>query len=256
MSESATQPQLDVPSDAQLTDIQLTDMQLDTRPVDVQPTISEEPPQESPPARWPPTRSTVLLIGVPLAGALLVWIGLSFFGSKPAAPPEAVAIQAVPEPAPAPEAQPPIETVVAEASEGSPAETVAEPAVAEPLPEPQPAQEPEPVVLHDPVALEPRQQPDAPSVGVNEVLPKVPQSALDTIRGTVRVSVRVTVDKQGSVIDAAAADGGPSRYFERLSVQASKKWTFAPADSEQQRAMLVKFNFKSDGVTARADATE
>jgi TonB family protein len=66
---------------------------------------------------------------------------------------------------------------------------------------------------------------------VNEVIPDVPQSALQTIRGTVRVSVRLTVDKDGTVLAAAADDPGPSRYFERLAIEASKKWTFAPADT-------------------------
>ena len=88
---------------------------------------------------------------------------------------------------------------------------------------------------------------------INEVLPNVPQSALDTIRGTVRVSVRVTIDKVGSVVDATAEDGGPSRYFERLAVDASKKWTFTPADLEEQRTMLVRFNFTREGVTAHTE---
>jgi TonB family protein len=65
------------------------------------------------------------------------------------------------------------------------------------------------------------------------------------------VSVRVTVDNEGKVVEAAADDPGPSRYFERLAIGAAKKWTFAPADSAEQRAMLVKFNFTHDGVTAQ-----
>jgi protein TonB len=103
------------------------------------------------------------------------------------------------------------------------------------------------------VEPEVRAQPDAPSSAINEVLPPVPQSALDTIRGTVRVTVRVIVDKQGAVLAAATDDAGPSRYFERLALEASKKWTFTPDDSEDPRVMLVRFNFTNAGTTARAN---
>lgn len=102
------------------------------------------------------------------------------------------------------------------------------------------------------VAPEVQQQPDPPPSPINEALPDVPQSALDTIRGTVRVSVRVTFDKQGTVVGAAAEDRGPSRYFERLAVETSKKWTFTPANSEERRTMLVRFNFTRAGVSAHA----
>lgn len=93
---------------------------------------------------------------------------------------------------------------------------------------------------------------EPPTSSTNEVLPDVPQSALETIRGTVRVIVRVTVDQQGRVVRAAAEDRGPSRYFERLSIAASKKWTFTPANSNEQRTMLVRFNFTRHGATAEA----
>jgi TonB family protein len=64
------------------------------------------------------------------------------------------------------------------------------------------------------------------------------------------VSVRVTIDKQGTVVAATPEDPGPSRYFERLAVEASKKWTFAPAATEAQRRVLVRFSFTRAGATA------
>jgi TonB family protein len=88
------------------------------------------------------------------------------------------------------------------------------------------------------------------------VIPEVKRSARETIRGTVRVSVRVIVDQEGSVLAATADDPGPSRYFERLAIQASKKWTFAPTDSEEQRIMLVRFAFTRAGTTARASSLQ
>jgi TonB family protein len=83
------------------------------------------------------------------------------------------------------------------------------------------------------------------------VIPDVSKSALDTIRGTIRVAVRVKIDKQGTVIGTITEERGPSRYFERHAVDASKKWTFTPAKVDE-RTMLLKFNFTRFGATAEA----
>jgi TonB family protein len=96
------------------------------------------------------------------------------------------------------------------------------------------------------------QEPDPPLSAVKEVIPDVPQSALATIRGTVRVVIGVTLDKQGAVIAATADDPGPSRYFERLSIAAARQWTFTPSKSEDQRTMSIRFNFTRYGATANA----
>ena len=123
-------------------------------------------------------------------------------------------------------------------------------------PPPPPVAAKAPVAAVAPVAkpVEPAvsQQPDAPPSAISETIPDVPQSALDTIRGTIRVSVRVSIDKQGTVVDAAADDPGPSRYFERLSLEAAKQWTFTPAKLEDRRVMFVRFNFTRAGATATA----
>jgi TonB family protein len=95
---------------------------------------------------------------------------------------------------------------------------------------------------------------DASPSPINEVIPDAPRSALQTIRGTVRVSVRVTIDKQGTVVVATSEDPGPSRYFERLAVEASRKWTFAPSEMDVPRDVLLRFNFTREGITGRADA--
>lgn len=87
---------------------------------------------------------------------------------------------------------------------------------------------------------------------MHEVLPDVPQRARRTIRGTVRVSVRVIIEQDGSVFAALADQRSSSRYFERLAIDAAKKWTFPAAESSAQRLMLVKFDFTRDGTTARA----
>jgi len=90
------------------------------------------------------------------------------------------------------------------------------------------------------------------SSAINEVIPVVPRSASQTIRGTIRVSVRVIVNEDGHVIAATSEDPGPSRYFERLSLDAAKKWTFAPAAAGEKRLMRVKFNYARSGTTAKA----
>ncbi|MGB0036645.1 MAG: TonB family protein [Candidatus Acidiferrales bacterium] len=64
---------------------------------------------------------------------------------------------------------------------------------------------------------------------VHQVLPEASQKALDTIHGTVRVSVRVSVDPSGKVADASFDSPGPSKYFADLALQAARNWTFSPA---------------------------
>lgn len=102
-----------------------------------------------------------------------------------------------------------------------------------------------PVVSVAPAATEPE---------TREVIPDVSRGARETIRGTIRVSIRVIVDQQGAVVAASTDEPGPSRYFERLALEAAKQWTFAPADSARQRIMLVRFYYKRSGTTARVQS--
>ena len=87
---------------------------------------------------------------------------------------------------------------------------------------------------------------------INEVIPDVPRSALNTISGTIRVTIRASVDKEGKVLDASVQEQGASRYFARLALDAARKWTFAPSTSQQPRVMQIRFYFKRGGVTARS----
>jgi TonB family protein len=87
---------------------------------------------------------------------------------------------------------------------------------------------------------------------VDEVIPDVPRSARRTIHGHIKVWVRVIVDPDGSVFAAVADRAGPSRYFERLAIEAAKKWTFAPTDTPARRLMQVRFDFSRDGTKGRA----
>jgi len=93
-----------------------------------------------------------------------------------------------------------------------------------------------------------------PPAAIHEVIPEVPRSARRTIRGHINVWVRVIVDQDGSVLAALSDRTGPSSYFQRLAIDAAKKWTFPPADTPSRRLMQVRFDFNRDGTTARAVA--
>jgi TonB family protein len=67
-----------------------------------------------------------------------------------------------------------------------------------------------------------------PGKVLQQVLPNVPQKARDTIRGTIRLSVKLDVDAFGNVTEATLDVPGPSKYFARLALEAAQHWQFAP----------------------------
>lgn len=87
------------------------------------------------------------------------------------------------------------------------------------------------------------------------VMPDVSQTALDTIRGTVVVSVRVSVDAAGRVTLASFETPGPSRYFADRSLDAARRWEFrAPVTAGQpvRSEWLLRFTFTQTGASASA----
>jgi outer membrane biosynthesis protein TonB len=100
----------------------------------------------------------------------------------------------------------------------------------------------------------PSQQSGAPgsSSKIHQEIPDVPRHARQTIHGHIRVSVRVIIDKDGTVYAALADQPGPSRYFEKVAIEAAKKWTFPPSDTDAQRLRLLRFEFTREGTSARA----
>jgi hypothetical protein len=66
------------------------------------------------------------------------------------------------------------------------------------------------------------------------------------------VWVRVIVEPDGSVFAATADRLGPSRYFQRLAIDAAKDWTFPPSDTQSRRLMQIRFDFSRDGTTGHA----
>ena len=82
---------------------------------------------------------------------------------------------------------------------------------------------------------------------VQEVLPEVPQNARDTIRGKVRVGVKVLVKPSGSVVNAKLDSAGPSRYFAELALKAARRWKFRPTKVDDGNVasewIILRFEF-------------
>jgi TonB family protein len=88
---------------------------------------------------------------------------------------------------------------------------------------------------------------------VRQVLPDVPRSAQNTIRGTIKVVVRVQVDPSGKVASATFKMRGSSAYFAKEALNAAKRWEFsAPQVDGQATAStwLLQFRFKRNGIQA------
>jgi hypothetical protein len=64
--------------------------------------------------------------------------------------------------------------------------------------------------------------------------------------------VRLIVEQGGTVFAALVDDPGPSKYFERLALDAAKKWTFPATVAQSQRLEMVSFDFSREGATGSA----
>ncbi|HEY2402214.1 MAG TPA: TonB family protein, partial [Steroidobacteraceae bacterium] len=85
---------------------------------------------------------------------------------------------------------------------------------------------------------------------VHEEIPSVSASSRSTIRGHVRVAVRIVVDSSGRVVRDNLDNPSSSSYFNRVASEAARKWRFAPAD-QGSREWLLRFEFGRDGTTVR-----
>jgi TonB family protein len=197
-------------------------------------------PPESPKQRWlvPGILAVVVLIAV--------WAGARLFKSHPNSQPAAAS---TPVSAPQPNAGAPVAAAQNPATPASaPAKVTAPAAAAKP---------------RDSKAASARgtaRRPDPPaqavastsSAVIHEQIPTVPHSARATIHGHIKVAVVVIVDPSGNVIDALLENPGPSWYFARLARDAAKKWKFAPADKQDSREWLLRFEFTRGGTTGHS----
>jgi len=180
-----------------------------------------------------PVAAGAVLVGAVLTGAILTrgTSGSSARTEAPRpAPTEPVTVQAKSAPAP----------VTAPGGEGGP--HASDQASGTPTPVPKPVV---PAAGPD----NPVEQTDAAGVEAR-VMPDVPPQILRTIRGTVRVSVRVRVDRSGAVVDAALDSRSGSKYFGRVAEDAARRWKFKPASdpaSGAETARLLRFQFRPSG---------
>jgi len=201
------------------------------------------PPQGLPRQRWlVPTVAAVAALTL----LVVVWAGLRLFQSHPsslrpaASAPQTASQQTAAAPAVAPQipATPP----------SAPPEVSTPSAAAKPT-------ESKPAPSH---AISRRSDhPAQPSVDaspsvVHEQIPSISRNARRTIHGHIKVAVLVIVDPSGNVIDALLQNPGPSWYFARQAREAARKWRFAPANSQDSRQWLLRFEFTRGGATAHA----
>ncbi|MBS0416862.1 MAG: TonB family protein [Proteobacteria bacterium] len=90
-----------------------------------------------------------------------------------------------------------------------------------------------------------------PSGAIHEEIPNVSASSRSTIRGHVRVAVKVTVDSSGRVIHDVLDNASSSNYFNRVASEAARKWRFATAD-QGSREWVLRFEFGREGTTVKA----
>jgi TonB family protein len=184
------------------------------------------PPEESPKQRWFVPAIAVLLIVV-----VAVWAGLHALSSRTSLAPAGPSTAASQNPETSLSAPP---EVSAPSSSAKSADSKSAPSHARRSAQPaQPLANRSSSVLH-------------------EEIPDVPRHARGTIHGIIQVTVRVTVDRSGNVVDETLENPGPSRYFARLATKAARKWKFAPADNQDSRKWLLRFEFTRGGATGHA----
>jgi TonB family protein len=86
--------------------------------------------------------------------------------------------------------------------------------------------------------------------GPGQPLPEVTAQARSTIRGRVRLNVRVDVDPAGAVTDAKIEGSGGSRYFSNLALNTVRQWKFEPVKvngSETGQRWRIRFEFLKSG---------
>jgi TonB family protein len=88
---------------------------------------------------------------------------------------------------------------------------------------------------------------------LDQILPDIPDKALATITGKVRVTVLAHVDAAGNVSDAEFENPGPSKYFADAALKAVRRWEFSSPEVGGRSIAsewLVRFEFSSAGVQA------
>jgi len=102
-----------------------------------------------------------------------------------------------------------------------------------------------------PFSEQPAKRAAAPGSVLHQVLPEVPRSAQNTITGTLKVIVQVSVDPSGNVSQAKLVSAGPSKYFADHALAAARSWKFNPPQLDGQATTsewVLRFQFKRTSV--------
>jgi hypothetical protein len=71
--------------------------------------------------------------------------------------------------------------------------------------------------------------------GVHQEIPDLSRRARESIRGVIKIAVRVIVDRSGNVVAATLDNRRSSKYFARAAMDAAWKWKFAQAPDQASR---------------------
>ena len=115
----------------------------------------------------------------------------------------------------------------------------------------------EPAVTPNPAPVT-ASRPETSSNGevVKQALPDIPQSAKNTISGTVKIAVRVEVDSTGKVTGAKLTSPGPSQYFASRALEAAEHWEFVPPSVDGQptaSSWVVHFRLRRSSIQSSAE---
>jgi eukaryotic-like serine/threonine-protein kinase len=224
----------------------------------------------APPEKEIPTAKRRIALPIAIAALVLALAGIWFALSHRAQPPSpaqqaqnlppAAPVQMpnqtpVQAPAPQPTATPSRTTTPGGTATKNPAQatppasTTATPpaskpaSVAAPVPPPQPAAQATDNPSAAPATINP--------AVVSQIFPDIIPSAMRTISGKVKVSVRLAVDENGIVTDATLTSAGPSNYFASKSLEAARHWKFRPAQVDGHAApsnWILEFQYRRSGI--------
>ncbi len=185
--------------------------------------------------RYGALAAAVIVGAAVVAGPRLVHRQQPQSASETAQPPAAVAAPTA-EPS-QPEQMPPAAERTPVVAEQTPVASEQAPVASEQAP-----------VASAPVPSPPNEPARASGGVLHRVLPDLLPRAQNSIRGKVKVSVKIHVDPSGRVADAELASRGPSRYFAGKALEAAREWTFTPP---VPREWLLHFEFDRSGTKVR-----
>ena len=113
---------------------------------------------------------------------------------------------------------------------------------------------PSPAAVSPPAAVEHAKANIAapPSAVLHQEMPDISRTARGTIRGVIKIAVRVIVDHSGDVVATTLDHRASSKYFARAALDAAEQWKFAEDTEQASRVWLLRFEFTRAGTTAHA----